>query len=674
MNKPLIARIFPLGIIFVILLFLMPRDSKFPYDYRAGREWRYETLFAEFDFPIYKTEEELRNDRSASAPQITPYYKYSDDITAKTINAAEALDLGNLRRAVLSELRSIYNRGVIADESRRSQGNTPDSDVIFVQKDKRSLKYPLAEIYSQSDAKSKMLSDLSELTDINVDSLLRVSGVYNLIVPNVIYDEQTTELVRAESVETISLTSGFVNAGECIVSNGELVTEDVKQLLDSYKKEYEANVGYLGTPFLLWLGNALILAAIVVLFYFIIYFGSPRIFNDTRYPFVMVVFALFSILTLIILRINEDLLFALPFTLGMVMLRSFLRDREVLPIYMVTLAPMLICHGEGAVLFLMFLVAGLVGIFTFKYFQRGWKQFIASMINFVVLVLLLLAFRAADLLAGNAWGQILALFISSILTVAAYPLLYLFEKLFNLVSDSRLIELADTSNDIVRVLEQKAPGTFQHSLQVMNMAETVARAIAINPELVRVGALYHDIGKINNPLCFVENESLLTDESMPKYHSDLTPLQSAKDIIKHVDDGLELARKHRLPQLVQDFIRSHHGTSYTKFFYDKFVREGGDPAMISEFRYDGFKPKTKAQIVLMLCDSIEAASRTLRGKTPEAYSEFVESIVAAKMNDGQLDDVELTIGELKIVKETLKTYLAQLNHQRVSYSNNRENK
>ncbi len=652
----------------------MPRDSKFPYDYRAGREWRYETLFAEFDFPIYKTEEELRNDRSASAPQITPYYKYSDDITAKTINAAEALDLGNLRRAVLSELRSIYNRGVIADESRRSQGNTPDSDVIFVQKDKRSLKYPLAEIYSQSDAKSKMLSDLSELTDINVDSLLRVSGVYNLIVPNVIYDEQTTELVRAESVETISLTSGFVNAGECIVSNGELVTEDVKQLLDSYKKEYEANVGYLGTPFLLWLGNALILAAIVVLFYFIIYFGSPRIFNDTRYPFVMVVFALFSILTLIILRINEDLLFALPFTLGMVMLRSFLRDREVLPIYMVTLAPMLICHGEGAVLFLMFLVAGLVGIFTFKYFQRGWKQFIASMINFVVLVLLLLAFRAADLLAGNAWGQILALFISSILTVAAYPLLYLFEKLFNLVSDSRLIELADTSNDIVRVLEQKAPGTFQHSLQVMNMAETVARAIAINPELVRVGALYHDIGKINNPLCFVENESLLTDESMPKYHSDLTPLQSAKDIIKHVDDGLELARKHRLPQLVQDFIRSHHGTSYTKFFYDKFVREGGDPAMISEFRYDGFKPKTKAQIVLMLCDSIEAASRTLRGKTPEAYSEFVESIVAAKMNDGQLDDVELTIGELKIVKETLKTYLAQLNHQRVSYSNNRENK
>ena len=290
-------------------------------------------------------------------------------------------------------------------------------------------------------------------------------------------------------------------------------------------------------------------------------------------------------------------------------------------------------------------------------------------------MLLYLGFRGADMVAGNVWSALFSLFVASMLTVAGYPLTYLFEKLFNLVSDSRLIELSDTSSPIIRELEQKAPGTFQHSLQVMNMADFVARAVGVNPELVRVGALYHDIGKMNNPLCFVENEFIVPkDDQEHKYHSGLSPVQSAHDIIRHVSDGVEIAKKNRLPKAISDFIVTHHGTTVVSFFYDKFLKEGGDPARKPEFTYPGVKPRTRAQIILMLCDSIEAASRTLKANTPQAYSDFVERIVAGKLAEGQFDDADMTISELNKVKETLKQYLAQLNHERVVYPKTKTNK
>ncbi|HBH21010.1 MAG TPA: hypothetical protein DDX33_03205, partial [Rikenellaceae bacterium] len=278
----------------------------------------------------------------------------------------------------------------------------------------------------------------------------------------------------------------------------------------------------------------------------------------------------------------------------------------------------------------------------------------------------------SDLVAGGVWYAILALFVGSMLSVAGYPLVYLFEKIFNLVSNSRLAELCNTSNPLIRELEQKAPGTFQHSLQVMNMADAVSRLVDVNPDLVRAGALYHDIGKINNPLCFIENEFMVKTDA--KYHSGLTPIQSAKDIIRHVSDGVEIAQKHRLPKVIIDFIDTHHGTTVVRYFYNQFLKEGGDPSLISEFRYTGHKPETKAQIVVMLCDSIEAASRTLKGNNDRIYSDFVESIVAGKMEEGQFDDADISISELKALKEGLKQYLAQLNHERVVYPKNKLNK
>lgn len=672
MNRTLIRILAPLGVAFLLLVWLMPRGAKFAYDYRKGRSWKYETLYAQFDFPIYKTDEQIREERLHASTEVIPYYKFSDEVSARSLRSAERLDLGTLRGALVSSMRAIYQKGVMADEGdRRSVEEEPD--VIYIQRDKRAVKYPVTEIYHLSEARSRLLSDLSDVSGKNVDSLLRAVGAYDLLVPNLLFDEQTTALVHAESATSISPTSGYVSAGQLIVQEDEIVTAEIAQMLDSYKREFETNVGYVGSPLMMLFGNALIALAILVLLYLSIFFNNPRIFEDSRFPYLMVVFLLSAVVTLILVRVDEKSLLIVPFTLVALLLQAFMRNRVVVPVYVVSLLPLLIFSHDGVVLFVMYFTAGMVAILSFRFFNRGWKQFITAVITFVVLALVYLGFRSAEMVAGNVWRALLLLFVGSMLTVAGYPLIYLFERLFNLVSNSRLIELCDVSNPLLRELEKKAPGTFQHSLQVMNMVDAAARAIGANADLVRAGALYHDIGKMNNPLCFIENESLVAKDGAPRYHEGMTPEQSARDIIRHMVDGVEIARKHRLPDAMVDFIRSHHGTTTTGYFYNQFLRAGGDPALAGEFRYPGVKPVTKEQIILMLCDSVEAASRTLTEYTPEAYSAFVERIVAGKMEEGQFDQADITISELGIIKETLKQYLAQIHHERIVYPQKNQN-
>lgn len=673
-NIPRLKIVLPLLLVFAAVFASLPRSSKFPYDYRRGQEWKYETLFAEFDFPIYKTADQMRVERESASVEVIPYYKYSEEIANKNISSAEALDLGTLRSAVASEIRTIYDRGVIADAEEREKEGVPSADVIYLQRDKRAYKVPSSEVYLKSDAKAKLLADLGAASDVNLDSLFRAAGVYDIIVPNVIYDAQTTELVNEDADRIISPTSGYVSAGQVIVSKGEIVTQEIAQMLDSYKREFEANVGYTGSPVLMLLGNFLTAAALVLMLYLAIFFSCPAVFADSRYPYILVVYLMAALSALLLGRAGTSVLYFVPFTLAALMLQAFMEPREIAPVYVASMMPLLFASSRGAVMFVMYVLAGLVMILIFRRFQRGWKQFVAAVITFAILACVYLGFRAADVVSGSVWGVLIALFAGSLLTVAGYPLVYLFERIFNLVSNSRLTELCDTSNPLIRTLEQKAPGTFQHSLQVMNMADAVARTVNINPDLIRAGALYHDIGKINNPLCFIENESLLNKDDEHKYHSGLTPLQSAHDIKRHVDDGIEIAQKHHMPQVIIDFIASHHGTTVVRYFYNKFLKEGGDPALIEEFRYNGHKPVTKAQIVLMLCDSVEAASRTVKENTAKAYSDFVESIVAGKMEEGQFDNADITISELNTVKETLKQYLAQLNHERIAYPKNKSNK
>lgn len=667
----------PLVVLFLVLTLIFPRTAKFSYDYRKGSPWSHETLLAQFDFPILKTDEQIREEKSRSKSVVIPYYRYRQDIVDNCRKAAEGIDMGGysyLRPLIVASMDGIYSNGVVPDEGVKLDGHSdPSGAVLYIQKDKRVGKKPVSEVFKESEAKNRLLSDIAaKYPRINADSVLRSAGIYDFIVPNLEYDPKTTELVRSESSNQVSTTQGFVSAGQLIVSEGEIVTAEIAQMLDSYKVEYENSMGYGGPRILFWLGNAFIAFALVLLFFLMIYFLNRRLFMDHRkFWYLIFIFIIASVLALIINKFAPRCLYMVPFTLTALYLEAFFKNKVIFPICCVSFLPLLVFAENGVVLFVMFLLASIVAVFTFRFFNQGWQQFIMSGIVFVSILVTYFGFRMIDMVNDDPYMAVLYMFIGSMLIVAGYPLIYLFERMFNLVSSSRLRELCDTNNKLLRELEHKAPGTFQHSLQVMNMCDAAARAIDANVLLVRAGALYHDIGKMKNPLCFIENESM-----SPKgvhYHEHLSPKESARAIIKHVSDGLELAAENRLPDVIQDFILTHHGTSNTSYFYNKYLNEGGDPNDVSDFFYKGRKPQTKEQIILMICDTLEAASRTLKDNSAATFSVFVENIVASKMKIGQFDQADISIKDLNTVKETLKAYLSQIYHERVVYPQRKNN-
>ena len=638
-------RILPLIIVFAILVLSMPRTAKFNYDYRKGSPWPYETLVSQFDFPILKTEEQLLEEIDKVDGGTVPYYRYSEEVVNNTVKAIQGLDLGKyarLRPAIASGMADIYAKGVISDAKEKLDRGygVLSGEVIYIQRNKRASEYPRSEVYKVSDAKNQLLADVSRAyPDVNLDSLFKRSGVYDLIVPNLVFDRSMTELSHAESAAYVSPTSGFVS------------------------KMY----GYEGPRILLWLGNILLALALVVILYFCIYFTHREIFGKPkRYYYLLTVFTLTAVASFLVEWFAPSMVFLIPFAIVILYLQAFFPKRVVLPVYMVSLLPLLIFSGNGVELFVVFLCAGIVSMNTFKYYNRGWRQFLNALVIFGVEAVVFAGFWLIDAGHSLMWNNILLLFIGAMLTVALYPVIYLFERVFNLVSTTRLEELADTNSKLLRELNAKAPGTFQHSLQVMNMVDEAGHSVHANVPLLRAAALYHDIGKMRNPLCFIENSS--RTPGSPNYHDGKSPRESARDIIAHVQDGLEIAKANNLPNEISDFILTHHGTSFTASFYNQYLNEGGDPNDVDDFFYKGRKPRAKEEVILMICDSVEAASRTLKEYTPASFDKFVEDMVAAKEKSGQFEHAEITIREMNIVKATLKTYLQQLYHERVEYT------
>lgn len=655
--------VIPLVVSFAVLMVLVPRTAKWGYDYSKGQAWRYETLVAQFDFPLLKTTEQIAKEKADLSSTVIPYYKMSTEVVGESFRKIEGMSFADdpgLKSSLVRHLSDIYNKGIIPE----IQDNV---ELIYVQKGKRAEKVPVSEVYLLPQARIALLHEVStDCPEVNVDSVIRSKSIYDLLAVNLVYDEQITALVHSQTQSMVSTTSGFVNAGTIVVNNGELITAEVAQMLDSYKAEYEQSYGYDKPLAAIWLGNALLVLGILICLYFAIYFSNAMIFKDyNRYLYVVVVFTLIASVELLLIKFAPQWIFIFPFSVAALYLQAFFRTRVIYPVYIATLLPLLLFAENGAAMFMMYLVSGVITLYVFKHFSKGAKQFIAASINFVCTAVLFSAFVITGVINVDYLPTLGLICIGSILQVALHPFVYLLERSFNLVSSTRLQELSDTSNELLRQLEQKAPGTFQHSLQVMNLASAAARAINADEILIKAGALYHDIGKIKNPLCFVENESLTSTDA--KYHADITPLQSAQDIIKHVMDGVELAQAHKLPSVITDFIRTHHGTTCVSFFYDKYLKEGGDPELKKEFLYPGPTPTTKEQVILMLSDSIEAASRTLRDYSQESISALVDRIFAYKIEDGQLEQADITLKEIDTIKIVMQTYLGQMYHERIKY-------
>ncbi|MBR5611449.1 MAG: HDIG domain-containing protein [Bacteroidales bacterium] len=654
-------------VVLLITVLFSPISGRFDYHYQVGKPWMYETLIAPVDFPILKTDEEMIQERRDKALNVVKYYNYDAKMEG-TQSAAltNVLSKANLNSEYLVSLyenfKNLYVRGIISEYSDNEIGK----GMIIVEKYKRAVEIPEKEVFDVTYAIDFLKYRMSlDFPFEDTDSIFAANRVDQYIVPNLIYDQKKTEQLQLKEIDYISPTKGMVYTGELIVSEGEIVTEEVYQLLQSYKAEYESSIARSGHLGGLVLGRFIVFAMVLAMLFATIYFTNVWVFKGfNRYFFILLLFTLVIFVTTMVSEHNILLLYMVPYSVFAMYLLAFYKNAFAFPMYVLILLPLFLISSDGMELFFMNLAAGTVLFVSQKRIGPGWFQFVNAFFIFFGLIGIYIAFR---LLSNGTLSTfdpkiVFYLAINSFLVVFAYPLVFLFEKIFKFVSMSTLKELADTNNKVLLNLSNVAPGSFQHSLQVANMASSAVREIGGNDLLARVGALYHDIGKVKNPQCFVENQAPGIN-----YHQGLSPMESAKQIIRHVDDGVEIAKKAKLPEIVIDFIRSHHARSQTLYFYNVYCNNGGDPENKEPFTYHGVYPHSKEQVVVLMADAVEAASRSLQEYTEESISALVEKIIAARLAEDQLVEAEISIKEINTVKEIFKAQLMQMYHARIAY-------
>lgn len=656
-------------IVFAVLFLMFPKQGKFKYEYQKGRPWMYETLTAPIDIPILKSESELQAERAEKASSVLPYYILNAEISEKSISlfSDNLLSSGLDRRImdnIVESMSAIYEAGVVPQISQ--DGEFKPDGMLLVQRGKRVTETPVSDLYDVNKALQYIKTEMYYGNfGVDADSLCTALGIGRYIVPNLSFDRNTTDLLHKNAVDYISPTKGMLYAGQLLVSEGEIVTADIEQLLDSYKAEFNMSYGYTGNRFFLYLSHFILAFVIVMLLYLEILAYNPFLFKQYRsIAFILLMPVVITAVTIFIGDISSSLLMLVPYTVFALYMSAFYRMKFVFPIYMISMLPVLFIAESGYELYIMNVAAGAVGMLSFYYLGKGWRQFLCAIFIFLTLVLIHVAFRFMEEGSFSAlkMDNLLYCLGNAFFVVAAYPIVYLLEKLFGFLSNASLMDLADTNNDLLMELSQKAPGTFQHSLQVANLCEAAAREIDAESLLVRVGALYHDIGKMQNPQCFIENQPAGVN-----YHASLTPMESAQAIISHVEDGVAIAQKHKLPEVIVDFIRTHHGRSQTLYFYNKFCNEGGDPALIDKFTYNGQKPTKKEHVILMMADAVEAASRSLKEYSEASISEMVDRITDGKFSDSQLSEADISLKEINVVKDIFKKHLLQMYHARIAY-------
>lgn len=661
---------FAFAITAFLMVLLFPMQGKFNYQYQKGSPWVYETLISEIDFPILKSGAEIFQEKEAKASQVIDCYKFDDKLPKMKIGAFEKNSSERNYDPTYVRIfsRVLTNALEVGLVSNFEDSNISDK-VILISRDKRIKEKSAKDVYTVEQVYNDLKLSLYEaMTPAKADSLILAYRPELYLIPNLTFDKTMTELFHQEAVNYISPSKGIVYAGQLIVSNGELVTAEIEQLLDSYKAEYEKAYGIEGSYFTIVLSHVIFVVMCLLLLYVCLYFIDKRILDsNNKIIFILfLVFVSFAATAVINQFKNGFGPLVFPYAAIALYLFSFFNNRIAFPIYIIAILPILTIFDEGIAYFFIHLTAGSIALTGAYSFSKGWKQFLNALFIFVGMFAIYVAFRLGtnteELIFKNK--DVLLMGISSILVVMSYPFAFLFEKVFSLVSHSKLWELSDTNSTLLREMARLAPGSFQHSLQVANLAEEATRQVGGYPMLARVGALYHDIGKMENPLCFVENQ--LTGEETD-FHKGLTPEASAREILRHVDDGMALARKYSLPEVVSDFIRTHHGKTVVRFFYTTWCNNGGDPAAIDKFTYDGMLPQTKEQAILMMADSIEAASRTLKNYSTENISQLVDKIVDGKMAEKQFIEADITLKEIDIVKESFKTYLQQIYHARIAY-------
>ncbi|MGB9746585.1 MAG: HD family phosphohydrolase [Bacteroidales bacterium] len=682
-----------------ILFFLFPSAGKFKYEYQKGRPWMHETLIAPFDFPVHKTRQEIEQERDSILKSFSPYFQLDTSIAyqqcarldssfarifAQAVEKMmeeklvpnylkqELLMLGNdFRSAVLNSLKTIYNQGIVSSVE-WNKNQFKQSKFIQVIRNNVSSQVALTDLFTEVSAYRFLIGAVKQQPGLKTyssgqtEQLLHFMNLNEYISGNLFYDARKTELERKSLVDNISLTKGMVLEGERIISKGEIVSEEKFNILESLRIEYNERVGTTGHKILLLLGQFILsILSVLMIFLFLQSFRKEVFGNQLKTLFILFIILFMSALTRLVLSYSQLSVYVIPFALIAVIVKIFYDSRIALFVLIITLFITAFWVPNAFEFVFMNFVAGIVAIFSLSNQYRRGKLFVTSVL---VLLAYVVVFTGISLLEEGrwnsmSWGELFWFIGNSLLLLSAYPLMFIFEKTFGFLSDASLTELADTNQPLLRQLAELAPGTFQHSLQVANLAEDAIRHIGGNTLLVRTGALYHDIGKMENPLYFIENQIPGTN-----IHEQFDAAESARIVISHVENGLLLAQKNSLPEQISDFISTHHGTTLARYFYYTWLKDHKEENYSErQFRYPGPRPFSKETAVVMMADAVEAASRSLTKFDESSLTALVNEIIDQQMQDEQFNDADITFKDITTIKNVFIQRLRNIYHARIAY-------
>jgi putative nucleotidyltransferase with HDIG domain len=647
-----------------VVVYLLPRAGSFQYEIQAGKPWQYETLLAPYDFPIQKTADELEEERTRLKANIPRYFSVDQEVLPAVFDAFDqyvaALPANEASNALFvnwrTTIEAMYTIGVV------SFSETLFEEEIALVNNTRKKTIKLTDLYADIDVKNELENQLIEagtgiLSDASMQYLL------SLITPNVSYDETLTAQFRSEALAGIVSIRGLVTKGTRIIAKGEVVEGEKLKILQSLQLEYESQTWTQTNTAWIILGYTLLVSVPVLLLFVFLWRTRPLVFeNNKRITFLCVIILLMVLLTKAVVDVNPLYVYAVPICMLPLLLRTFFDTRIALFSLMIALFLLAFLVPNSFEFMFLQMMAGILASLTVNDLYRRAKLFISVGLIVGLYVVSYIAFTLIH--DGNlnqlSYDVLLLFVVNGLAILFVQPLIYIFEKVFGLVSDASLLELSDTNSKLLRELADKAPGTFQHSLQVANIAEAAANAIDANTLLTRVGALYHDIGKMKNPVFFSENQASYSP------HDDLSSEVSAKIIIEHVLHGITLARKAKLPDRVVDFIRTHHGTTTVLYFYQQ-AKQNNDEVAIEQFQYPGPKPFSKETAIVMISDGVEAASKSLKEPTAEKINAFVDKIVQRLMDEKQFLAADITLREIETIKKVLVEKLISSYHLRVAY-------
>ena len=651
-----------------IVVWCMPRDNRSYFHVEQGKPWKYAEFTAPYDFPIYKSEAVIQEERDSAMRKYEPYYNYQQDVARKMILKFET-DYPdgisglprNFTTIIANLLADMYHKGIL-EQKDYTELRSDTAALIRVVSGKQAVSVSIADLYSPKTAYERLFMD-SNLSAHR--TILQKCNLNNYIVANLSYDRERSEASKNDLIGGIALASGVVVKGQKIVDRGEIVTEKTYRIIESFKHENELRNEDVKQNQLSLFGHILYVLILMIGFtvylslYRLDYFGKARSLTMT-YALIVI----FALLTALFIRNTFIHVYIVPYAMVPIIIRIFMDSRTAFMTHvtMILICAVMLQHPFEFIV--IETVAGLAAITSLRELTERSQLFKTAVIVTLacLAVNLALDWIHADALTQIDYNTYNYLLVNGIALLFAYPLLYIIEKAFGFTSDITLVELSNTNSALLRRMSEVAPGTFNHSIQVANLAGEIANKIGAKAQLVRTGALYHDIGKLSNPIYFTENQSGINP------HESLSDIDSAQIIISHVTEGLRMADKYNLPKVIRDFISTHHGQGKAKYFYVHYHNEHPDePVDDLLFTYPGPNPFTREQACLMMADTVEAASRSLPDYTEQSIRDLVERLIDTQVAEGYFRECPITFRDIQYAKTVLIEKLKTIYHTRISY-------